>query len=196
MVDNLACSFFLEKKTLWIAIVFCPKRRRFIHCSLKKSPKRCRFERHYGSSSSPGGAKKGKKKIFLPPVFTDFLPLKSIKKTLTKDPPLAQSFPRVGGAAAQWPPGLSLPCFLPIKTGEERAKRKREQKREHKRAKERRKTERKKGKKIEQRREKGGGEKERKKQRREMKKKKHRAQPCPQPPLAASLRPPQSPEAP
>ena len=78
----------------------------------KKKTKRCRFERHCGSSSSPGRMKQGKKKIFLPPVFTDFLPLKSIKRTPTKDPHLPEAFHVLkkreemcllggGGAAAQ-----------------------------------------------------------------------------------------------
>ena len=35
----------------------------------KKSPKRCRFERHCGSSSSPGRSKQGRKKIFSSSVF-------------------------------------------------------------------------------------------------------------------------------
>jgi len=46
---------------------FWPKRCCFMHCSRKKKterPKRCRFEWHCGSSSSPGRARQGKKKFF------------------------------------------------------------------------------------------------------------------------------------
>jgi len=87
----------------------------------KKKPETVPFWRHCGSSSSPRRARQGKKKIFLPPVFTDFLPLKSIKKTLTKDTHLPKSFPRVGraveGRQHNGAPAVSLPCFS-INTGE------------------------------------------------------------------------------
>jgi len=101
-----------------------------MHCSSKKKGlKRCRFERHCGSSSSLRRAKQGKKKIFLPPVFTDFLLLKSIKKMPTKDPHLPKAFHVLEGRQRISHPSLSLPWFLPIKTGEERAKKRKEQNR-------------------------------------------------------------------
>jgi hypothetical protein len=99
--------------------VFCPKRRHFIHCSLKKNLKRCRFEQHCGSSSFPGCAKQGKKKIFLPLFSTAF----SFKNMPTEDPYLPKAFhvlekreercPLGGvGSVAQWPPRLPYPCAI------------------------------------------------------------------------------------
>jgi len=105
---------------------------------VKKKTKRCRFERHCGSSSSPGRMKQGKKKIFLPPVFTDFLPLKASKGRRPRTPtcPKLSTCWRKGRRCAPWAvegrqhsscPGLSPPCFLPINTGETRRKKKGEE---------------------------------------------------------------------
>jgi len=59
-------------------------------------------------------------------------------KTPTKDLSLAQSFPHIGGMVEgrqhSDSPGLSPPCFLPIKTREERAKKKRTRERAQVRA--------------------------------------------------------------
>jgi hypothetical protein len=41
----------------------------------KKKQKWCRFERHHMSSSSPGRAKQGKKKIFFLPLFSTAISL-------------------------------------------------------------------------------------------------------------------------
>ena len=96
--------------------MFCPKRRHFKHYSYKKRLKRCRFKQHCGSSSSPGRARQGKKKIFLPPVFTDF----PFKKTPTQ--PTLSTCWRGGSIVAA--PAMSLPLFWPIKTrGAEEKKR-------------------------------------------------------------------------
>jgi len=51
--------------------MFCSKRRRFIHCSLKKKkPGTVPFWRHCGSSSSPGCVRQGKRKNFPPLLFS------------------------------------------------------------------------------------------------------------------------------
>jgi len=54
-----------------------------VSCTVKKkSPKRCRFERHCNLYSSPGHTKQGKKKIFLPSSVIAI----NLKKTPTRDP--------------------------------------------------------------------------------------------------------------
>ena len=80
---------------------------------------------------------RGRRRFFLPPVFTNFLPLKSIKKTLTKDPQLSKAFHVLkkreemcpssgGGAAAQWPPWpLSHLFFASKYRGDKERKKKR-----------------------------------------------------------------------
>jgi len=92
----------------------------------KKGPKRCRFEQHYESSSSPGRARQGKKKISFPcfslPSFSE-----KTQKNADQDPHLPKTLtcglPRGGktegtcpmggpGAAAQWPPRPPYPCTM------------------------------------------------------------------------------------
>jgi len=63
--------------------VFCLKRRRFIHCSLKRKkekPKTVPFWAHCGSSSSPGCARQGKKKQQPSPAFLLPFSLKDPKR--------------------------------------------------------------------------------------------------------------------
>jgi len=70
--------FFPPFPFKWNDIVSCT-----VHIK-KKGPKRCRFEWHCRSSSSPGRARQGKKKIFLPTSL--HLSPKNIKKTPTITP--------------------------------------------------------------------------------------------------------------
>ena len=79
------------------------------------------FWQHYGSSSSPGCARQGKKKIFSSPFSPTSLPTFAQKDTDQGQPlaPLSTCWRDGGGAAAQWPLQPRLPpLFLPIKTGE------------------------------------------------------------------------------
>jgi hypothetical protein len=85
------------------------------HTLLKKkkgSPKRWCFERHCWSSSSPGRAKQGKKKIFLP-LFSTF-PFKKTPTPFQKDadqgPPLAQTFHVLEG---RWRGGSTVTAPVP-----------------------------------------------------------------------------------
>jgi hypothetical protein len=50
----------------------------------------------------------------------------SLSKRCRPTPLAHKHFPRVGGAAAHCTAPVSLPCFFPIKTGEERVEKKRE----------------------------------------------------------------------
>jgi len=89
----------------------------------KGKPKTVSFWWHCGFSSSPGHARQGKKKIFLPPVFTDFLPLKSIKKTPIKDihlPKLSTCW--TGGRGAATRPSHASPLFFYKYRGDEEEK--------------------------------------------------------------------------
>ena len=99
----------MKRRVLWLlskTALFTQKEKK------RKRPKRYYFERHYGSSSSPGHAKQGKEKIFLP-LFSTSISL-SKKRRLT---PLAQKqFPRVGGAVEGGHCHIP-PLFLPIKIG-------------------------------------------------------------------------------
>jgi hypothetical protein len=52
----------------------------------------------------------------------------SLSKRCRPTPLAHKHFPRVGGAAAHCTAPISLPCFLPIKTGEERVEKKRREK--------------------------------------------------------------------
>jgi hypothetical protein len=54
----------------------------------------------------------------------------SLSKRCRPTPLAHKHFPRVGGAAAHCTAPVSLPCFFPIKTGEERVEKKREKKKE------------------------------------------------------------------
>jgi len=81
----------------------------------KKSPKQCRFERHYSLSSSPGCAENRGRRKFCSPIFTDFSSSKEHQKDADQGPPLAQNFPLIGGAAAQWPPCPLSPLFFAYK---------------------------------------------------------------------------------
>jgi len=100
------------------------------HTLLKKIPKRCRFERHYNLSSSPGRAENRGKRKFCSPVFTNVYPLPLSPKHqkdadhshLHKLLPVAYhravkkiegTCLSVGffGAAAQWPPLTLSPLF-------------------------------------------------------------------------------------
>jgi hypothetical protein len=56
--------------------------------------------------------------VFLLPFF-----LLLVQKHADQGPLLAQNFPRVGGAATQWPPRPLSPLFLTIKIGEAQEKR-------------------------------------------------------------------------
>jgi len=102
----------------------------------KKSLKRCRFKWHCGSSSSPGRASQGKKKIFFSPGFFSLF-LRKHQKDVDHNPTCINSdlWPTTGrwktegthpldgpGEAEQWPPLPSLPLFLPINIGEESKK--------------------------------------------------------------------------
>jgi len=100
---------------------FCPKRHRFIHCSLKKKDKkRCRFEWHHTSSSSPGRAE-NRGGSFCSPVFTDFFPLPSLSQKDADQPcPKLSTCWRKGrrcvpqvvfAATTQWPPLPLSPLF-------------------------------------------------------------------------------------
>jgi len=102
----------------------------------KKRPKRCHFERYYGSSPSPGCAKQGKKKIFSSSVLTDFPSQKDADSSLKRHRHNPH-FPRVGraveGRQHSGRPSYVPPLFLPIKTREEKKKddeKERRQKRE------------------------------------------------------------------
>jgi len=55
----------------------------------KKSAKRCHFERYCGSSSSPGRARQGKKKNFLP-CFSTLLLSQKVSKRCRHHSPLAE----------------------------------------------------------------------------------------------------------
>jgi len=106
-LDNEFCKF--HKRNLWWDPLNvrppwngkdwnCLKRHRFIYYSPKKErPKRCRFERYYGSSPSPRHAKQGKKKIFSSSVLTDFPSQKDADSPLKRHRHNPH-FPRVGRA--------------------------------------------------------------------------------------------------
>ena len=126
-----------------------------MHCSLKKkSPKQCRFERHYSLSSSPGCAENRGRRKFCSPIFTDFSSSKEHQKDADQGPPLAQNFPLIGGAAAQWPPCPLSPLFFAYKNmgrestkkrkggrPKEKTKREKRKEEEKRKEKERKKTE-------------------------------------------------------
>ena len=88
-----------------------------MHCSHKKEegkrPKRCCFERHCGSSSSPGRTKQGKKKIFLP-----LFPPPFLSQNDTDQPHLPKTtFHVLEGQQHNGRLNHVPPLFLPIKTG-------------------------------------------------------------------------------
>ena len=107
-----------------------------MHWLKKKGPKRCRFERYCGSSSSPRRARQEKKKIFSPTSLLS-LSLLNIKKTPTIATCITfDLWPTTGqwkkeetcpsgsrGAAAQWPPQPCLSLVFTYKyMGENRKK--------------------------------------------------------------------------
>jgi len=115
---------------------FAQKQCRFMHWLKKKGPKRCCFERHCGSSSSPGRVRQGKKKIFSPTSLLS-LSLLNIKKMPTIATYITSDlWPTTGhwkkeetcpsgshGAAAQWPPQPFLSLVFTYKyMGENRKK--------------------------------------------------------------------------
>ena len=107
-----------------------------MHWLKKKGPKRCRFERYCGSSSSPRRARQEKKKIFSPTSLLS-LSLLNIKKMPTIATYITSDlWPTTGqwkkeetcpsgscGAAAQWPPQPCLSFVFTYKyMGENRKK--------------------------------------------------------------------------
>jgi hypothetical protein len=127
-----------------------------MHCSLKKRAQNGAVLNDTVAFLLPLDAQKtGEEESFVPLFSPTSLPLKSIKKTPTKDPHLPKTFHLLEGRQHSGRPVLFLPYFSPIKTWEGRAQKRekgedRRKKRREKREKRRRKGKKKKEKKTEE----------------------------------------------
>jgi hypothetical protein len=176
--DIFCCLFFLYETTHFSQNSVVSY---IAHENKTKGTETVLFCWHYGSSSSPGRTTQGKKKIFSFSVtaISLFKKMSSPSQKYADQPHLPiNTFHMLEGRHHIAPP-QSVSCFLPIKTGEERAEKKGEKKKKSESKKEggRKEETRKKKEKKEQK-------KGKKKQREKKEKEQHRRPP--QPPATTS----------